>query len=717
MSSNGAEGRVTDGTARGRRLPYALCEGYVRPQERSLADKLTLAAAIAGLVRFAGEPDARGGTWAKLFAQEPAVMMAALLATRAEERRARFAELIETDARGAAAELVGFARQVEAWLERASTAGRAAFAAQLRAIDSRAAVSELVRTLARAGDADPAAVAVAVRRIAGGGDAGDAIARARAARQALVDAHEQLINVVAALRPVVERRFEARLASGEIDPALGLILAELQLLGDVEARINRFPDRHVAWYFTDVLGQAPRPAVGESVLLRFTPGQAAVPIEAGAALVARPSGSPEAQHYRLVEGLRVAPVRVADARTLRFHRDPLISPQSEMGFVSGVSLATLRTDGGGEWQRLFAPAAQTDVAMGLADLEPDAGAGRRPAADRGHARLRPPAGGRARGGAPPGDPPVAAAEEERGDALAEAVAAVVLSDPAMIEPFGLGPPEAALPVIAGWVERLVAETGMAPAPRLVQHACLRAATTPEQVQAIYGRIVAATLIEGRPLARRRLPRHAPRPRGGADRRRGGGRGGGGPDGAAARGGVPDAAAGRLRAQPELRGGPVRDRRGAGGSLCRPRPGRGSSSPSASTRRRRRSSRPPGAASPELAIRMASHARFCPLSLFEPFALETIDIAVRVEGLTRLAAFSDDGPLNTAQPFMPFGARPKDGATFLVGAPELAAKPVTRVGVTLDLGRPAAQRRRLRGALPRLWRRLPRPRARGSRRPT
>ena len=88
-------------------FPMRSAEGYVRPQERSLADKLTLAAAIAGLVRFAGDADARGGTWAKLFAQEPAVMMAALLATRAEERRARFAELIETDARGAAAELVG----------------------------------------------------------------------------------------------------------------------------------------------------------------------------------------------------------------------------------------------------------------------------------------------------------------------------------------------------------------------------------------------------------------------------------------------------------------------------------------------------------------------------------------------------------------------------------------------------------------------------------
>jgi hypothetical protein len=101
--------------------------------------------------------------------------------------------------------------------------------------------------------------------------------------------------------------------------------------------------------------------------------------------------------------------------------------------------------------------------------------------------------------------------------------------------------------------------------------------------------------------------------------------------------------------------------------------------------------PPGAAAPELTIRMAGEGRFCPFSLFEPFALEGVEISVRVEGLTRLVGFSDDGPLNTAQPFMPFGARPKDGATFLVGAPELAAKPVTQVAVNLawaDLPRSA-----------------------------
>jgi hypothetical protein len=99
----------------------------------------------------------------------------------------------------------------------------------------------------------------------------------------------------------------------------------------------------------------------------------------------------------------------------------------------------------------------------------------------------------------------------------------------------------------------------------------------------------------------------------------------------------------------------------------------------------------GTAAPVLTIRMAGEGRFCPLSLFDPFALEGVEIAVRVEGLTRLAGFSDDGPLNTAQSFMPFGARPKDGATLLVGAPELAAKPVTSIAVNLawaDLPRSA-----------------------------
>ncbi len=560
-----------------------------------------------------------------------------------------------------------------------------------------------MQALAHAETATPGALASAVLAVLGTGPAaGDAIERALAARQALIDGYDQLLNIVAALRPTVERSFEERLGSGLVDPALGLILVELDLLGAVEARINRFTDRHVAYYFTDILGQTRRPAVRESVLLRFAPGQAALAIEGGATVVARPAGSPEVQRYRLAEGLRVAPVRVADARTLRFHRDPLISPQSEMGFVTGVSLATLRLDGAGGCQRLFAAAAQTDVEIGLAIASPMLAL----AEGRRRIEVRLTLGRRQEvAAAQTGRPDPQAAGAGGGEDLAAAVAGVLIADPALSAAFDLGRPEAALPVVAGWVERLVAETGPAPARALVQHACLRAAVTPAQVQAIYGRIATATLVEGSPW----------------------------PDGgfretllaqvAAHLGGAAAAAvAAGLLARPREEAfqvllqdaftlslssetGPYRI------EVVRVTPNPVDAGPGLTFALHLDEAAPaivapPGAAAPELTIRMASQSRFCPLSLFEPFALEGIEIAVQVGGLSRVAAFSDDGPLNTAQPFMPFGARPKDGASFLLGARELAAQAGDPGRGDAGLGGPAAQRRRLRGTLPRLWRRLP-----------
>ena len=138
--------RVTDGAARPKRLGFALADGYVLPQERTLAERLALAGRIAGLVGFVDASNTAAGTWAKLFEQEPAVVMAGLLAVAPEARRGDFAALLETDPSAAAAELAGFARQVAGWLARA--AGRQAFAAQLGVIEGRAALTGLVYALA-----------------------------------------------------------------------------------------------------------------------------------------------------------------------------------------------------------------------------------------------------------------------------------------------------------------------------------------------------------------------------------------------------------------------------------------------------------------------------------------------------------------------------------------------------------------------------------------
>lgn len=687
MTAEWTHGRVTDGTARERRLGYALADGYMVPQELGLAERLALAARLAGLVRFYARGNAPAGTWARLFEQEPLVIMAEVLAFKASEQAHRFAALIETDVHAAAAELVGLARRIDGWLARFAASGRHLFEAQLEAGDSRAVLAGL-RDLAGAEDARPAALVARLHPEPAATGAGqDAIARAHAARQALVRAHDRLLNIVAVMRPAVARAFDARLTSGEIDPALGLIVTELRLIAEAEKRINRFTDRHTAFYFSDVLGQAPKPAEPERVLLRFAQSAAPIVIEEGARLLARPAGSPVSHRYRLVEGLTVAPVRVGEVRTLRFDRNPLISPQSEMGFVTGLRAGALSPDGRRENQRLFEPEAGRDVPMGLSVASPMLllAEGRRQVELRlvlaRRQAIEEPA--RVRTG------PLEAAEASE-EAPLDGVASMVLSDPAAFAAFGLGTPEDALRKISAWVAELAAEGEAGAVRDLVYHACLRHAASPAQVQAIYGRIVSAALVEGDDWPTGRF-RETLLAQAGAHL---------GEEAA-------ELIARRILDRPreevfqtllrdafevELSSetGPLR------ADLLRVAPNPPGAGPGIGFGVTLDEAvpaivPPPEGEAPVLSIRLAGEARFCAFSLFEPYALERVQIAVQAEGLTRLTAFSDDGPLNVAQPFLPFGARPKDGASFLIGARELALKPVTRVGVRLtwaDLPRTA-----------------------------
>ena len=93
--------------------------------------------------------------------------------------------------------------------------------------------------------------------------------------------------------------------------------------------------------------------------------------------------------------------------------------------------------------------------------------------------------------------------------------------------------------------------------------------------------------------------------------------------------------------------------------------------------------PDGKEAPILRLRMSDGSFFCPFSLFEAYAIDQIRTTVTVSGLKQLTGFSDDGPLDMSQPFMPFGAIPRHKASFLVGAPELAMKPVTSVSAELE----------------------------------
>ncbi|MEM8572383.1 MAG: hypothetical protein AAGG56_15960 [Pseudomonadota bacterium] len=615
MAIEGIRDRVRDGSCRDTRRARALDDKYFLPEERSLPIHLARSAAVAGGIGFVNDANVPVGTWQRLFAEEPAAIMAELIAVSPEDERARFAELIETDPAAAATELLALARRVHDWLERASTRGRALFSAQLEGLRNRDDPFALATALASSERADPAALAQIVQETGFRSGAGTgAIAQARAACQALARAHDQLLNIMATLRPKVEAAFETRVASGLIDPAMGLILTEIGLLRQMAEVTNAFPDRHAAFYYGDVLGLEPRGAQPESVHLRFTPGGVPTDIPNGSHLLARIPGQPEPLMYRLAETLRVAPVKIAALCSLRYRRDPLISPQSELGYITGVSARRLRlepeTGPEARQPRLFAPGGPGDAELGLA-----------------------------------------------------------VSSPLLALSGGRRKIEVSF--------HLEARTDQGSAPPTPQTDC----ETTEKARQSYGRTLAAGLIEGQPWPsgdeRRRLLNAISAQLGGP---------------AAAKVAeqifsqpredvfqtlLQDAFSATLSSEEGeivpamLRAAPNEPEDGPGFTISLTL----SEADPAITA-------PGDAEAPVLTLRLAPDSRFCPVSLLEGYAMERVSVSVEVAGLTRLSAFSDDGPLSTAQPFMPFGPRPQDGAAFLVGAPELASKPVNRLGVDI-----------------------------------
>ena len=89
-------------------------------------------------------------------------------------------------------------------------------------------------------------------------------------------------------------------------------------------------------------------------------------------------------------------------------------------------------------------------------------------------------------------------------------------------------------------------------------------------------------------------------------------------------------------------------------------------------------------SPCVRLTLSPQARFSPVSLFEDVCIDAIDLSVTVKGLTQLSAFNDDGPVAVSQTILPFGSQPGDGSEFLVGSPEIGNKSIQGISLSYTL---------------------------------
>lgn len=61
----------------------------------------------------------------------------------------------------------------------------------------------------------------------------------------------------------------------------------------------------------------------------------------------------------------------------------------------------------------------------------------------------------------------------------------------------------------------------------------------------------------------------------------------------------------------------------------------------------------------------------------------VNVAVTVDAIKNLSLQNDDGKINTAKPFKPFGDFPEDGAAFIIGSKEIFQKNLSKLSINFD----------------------------------
>ncbi|WP_298922132.1 hypothetical protein [uncultured Roseobacter sp.] len=694
---------VTPGSLCSDRLPAALA----RDRKDLRPDSLAEAFCNAGRRLHAEDAQRHrrkrvDGPWVRLFASEPAFVYSELISFNVRHAAFEFDRAMETDPQSASKLISQLSRRLKDWIERLPNGHSSPFSKQVQQLNAEADLIPSLAKLTRTGPAGMFRVVQSITPVISR-PRGDALQQARALVTAYRSTHALLRNAVETLRPHAIAAFEKRITSGDMDPALGLLVAELRTALHVDAVLNEVTDRFVRFYYEDVVGQSPATASPERVLLHLASGKQSMFLPEGTKLTARKTDN-SVQSFATEAPVHVSSSQVQSMATLTFETHPQISFNAELGGITGMQVTRLGTGAPGASEQvegaepgLFSGGTQVAGQMGLDITSPML------ALAQGTRRITMSLMfQRAAGLAALAAPLVKTRpRNSQSDVPESELLAALQSDPDLVQIFIPGKLEAGARTIASKVEELAAERAESPGLVIIYEYLASKIESAAQLRVLLGRIVTLCLIERVPFptgAFRSIlsnkieafekemsgevrtnvksldtPRSmildvfAP-----------------GVDGAVSL--TPEDMFQKLLGDAfdvtiSTPDGPI----AASVTQILPSPKAGHAGITialALAPGMPAIAAPEGAKSPTLSLRNAANPRICPISFFERYTLESVDFEVEVSGMRKLHAWSDDGPVVTDQTFFPFGARPQDGATFLVASPELAQKPVVHVDIDM-----------------------------------
>jgi hypothetical protein len=162
-----------------------------------------------------------------------------------------------------------------------------------------------------------------------------------------------LINGVAYIQKAASAEFTPSMETGTHDPGAGLFITFLRLFELVRARANRFPEKYLDFYYYDVLKGKPSRSEADSTYLIFKSDQEkeGVVVEKGSVFVCDLEDEDRELVYTADDGIRVNATEVRSVSTLFFEKNPMVSPEKEMDFVTGIFRSTIPVKEKSPWHQ------------------------------------------------------------------------------------------------------------------------------------------------------------------------------------------------------------------------------------------------------------------------------------------------------------------------------------------------------------------------------
>ncbi len=351
-----------DGPDQEHRLPAAFMPGYFNVDELGFEQMLALSSEFAAVVRFYNLENRVSGHWAELFMRDEAVIMALILSKDTGRSEAEYLRCREPDYAKRVATLLTLVTEVERWHKRLKLAEHGsgvvlgknlAAMINVRLADNFhdiAAIAEYLRTQGVAiveMDYGQFSSEWGVVKLAQG------YTFSRARQFAMQDstkiegvlrtAFYSLLNGMSQLKEMAASALDASLKGQSHDPALGLFIAFLQLFKRLQRRINSFTQRHLDFYYNQVLHTVARERAPDSAHLLFmTEGDSsAVIIPERMEFSAGKDQKLQEIIYLADNPLTITDTRVSMVNTLYLERDTLISPEHELNYVTRIKAHTL----------------------------------------------------------------------------------------------------------------------------------------------------------------------------------------------------------------------------------------------------------------------------------------------------------------------------------------------------------------------------------------